>query len=215
MKTLCIFDLDGTLVDTLPDLTASLNVALNENGFPMLTPAQTAALVGHSVVYMCQNAVPPDRFDAWERVYARFMAHYSEHLTDSSRPYAQIPPLLSALRQAGATLAVVTNKPHPHAVRMIRRLFPDAPFSLVLGRMDRFAIKPAPDALRFAIDLFCAPDGAVAYIGDSEVDVAFAKNAGVPCFSVDWGLRTAEQLRAAGASVIVSRPDALLPLLTQ
>lgn len=206
MYKLCVFDLDGTLVDTIGDLTASLNAALTECGFPRLEARDVSAIVGYSAVYMCQKAVPPESMDAWEGVYRAFQAHYAVHLCDRSRPYAGVMPMLQRLRQAGVTLAVATNKPHAHAVKLLAQLFPRDTFSIILGRMEKFEIKPAPDALRFVMDHCNAAEADTVYVGDSEVDIAFAKNAGVPCISVSWGLRTRSALIESGAAQIADDP---------
>lgn len=206
MVKLCVFDLDGTLVNTLQDLTDSLNFALLECGFPTLSEERVAAIVGHSVHYMCEHAVPPEHIDQTERLLAAFMARYKEHSLDRSRPYDGMLEAASRIKEAGATLAIVSNKPHADTVKIVARFFPGDMFSLVLGRTEKFAIKPAPDSLRFVMDFFGVTPEESVYVGDSDVDVLFAHNAGMRCVSVNWGFRSEQEIRAAGATCITGDP---------
>ncbi len=206
MIKLCVFDLDGTLVNTLHDLTDSVNYALNECGFPPLSEARVAAIVGHSVEFMCEHAVPPGHEDQAKKVLELFMARYREHSLDRSRPYDGMIDAVQLIKGAGVTVAVASNKPHADTVKVVETLFPKDLFSLVLGRTEKFAIKPAPDALLFIMRFFgVTPEEAVC-VGDSDVDVKFAHNAGMRCVSVDWGFRSEEEIRAAGATCITSDP---------
>lgn len=206
MIKLCVFDLDGTLVNTLHDLTDSVNYALNECGFPPLTEARVAAIVGHSVEFMCDHAVPQGHEDQAKKVLNLFMARYREHSLDRSHPYDGMIDAVKRIKAAGVTVAVASNKPHADTVKVVETLFPKDLFSLVLGRTDKFAIKPAPDALLFIMRFFgVTPEEAVC-VGDSDVDVKFAHNAGMRCVSVDWGFRSAEEILAAGATCITSDP---------
>lgn len=214
MYRLCAFDLDGTLADTIEDLAGSLNYALTKNGLPALPVRQVLRLVGHSVDWMCRMAVPePQREALHAQVFADCDAHYARHCCDHTRPYEGILRTLSRLRAAGVTLAVVTNKPHRHAMHVVNALFPRDTFSMVLGMMEKFEKKPAPDPLNFVLDyLGVAPRDAI-YVGDSEVDVAFAKNAGLPCISVTWGFRPRAELIAAGATCLIDDPEELLEIV--
>lgn len=209
MKKLVVFDLDGTLVDTLGDLAGALNHGLTECGFPTLTEHQVSAIVGHSVPYMCQNAVPKDHEGDWQKVMTVYNAYYRKHCCDLSRPYEGILKAVMQIKAAGVKMAVVSNKPHAFAVQVINGLFPRDTFNMILGRMERFATKPAPDALNFAMTYFGVDRADAVYVGDSEVDVEFARNAGLPCISCSWGFRTLEELRAAGAEHIIHDPGEL------
>ncbi|MEN6340561.1 MAG: HAD family hydrolase [Clostridiaceae bacterium] len=206
MVKLCVFDLDGTLVDTLSDLTNSLNYALAECGQSALSEAQVSAIVGHSITYMCENSVPPEQIALAPRILELFKAHYAEHSLDCSRPYDGMIDAVLAIKRAGVKVAVVSNKPHDDAVRVVARLYPKNTFSLVLGRTHKFEIKPAPDSLNFAMDFFgVTPDESV-YVGDSDVDVEFARNAGMRCVSVTWGFRSVGELLTAGAVCMTDDP---------
>ena len=206
MVKLCVFDLDGTLVNTLHDLTDSLNYALEQCGFPKLTESRVAAIVGHSVNYMCEHAVPPEQKAEAPKVLALYMEHYKEHSLDRSHAYDGMIEAVEKIKQAGVTVAIASNKPHMDTVKVVETLYPKDLFSIVLGRMDKFAIKPAPDVLHF-IMTYCGvtPEESV-YVGDSDVDVQFAHNAGMRCVSVNWGFRSVEEILAAGATCITGDP---------
>ncbi len=210
MIKLCVFDLDGTLVDTISDLTIALNHALEEYDCPTLTEAQTALIVGHSVKYMAENAIPKGRESLAPRVITSVMDYYAKHCCDCSKPYEGVVRVVSRLQEAGIKTAVVTNKPHAQAIKVIDTLFPRDSFSLVVGRMERFTIKPSPEALAFAMDYFSVKPEETLYVGDSDVDVAFAGNANVRCIAVSWGYRTRDRLLSAGAETIVDDADELL-----
>ncbi len=213
MKRLCIFDLDGTLVDSIPDIALSLNAALAERGLPALTEEEVKRIVGRSVAYMCEHATPADRRGEWENVLAAFKKHYGVHCCDHTRAYEGVQRMAQKLRAAGLTLAVVSNKPHAEAVKVVATLFPRDRFSMILGRTDRFALKPAAEPLRFVIDYFGVPDPEVVYVGDSEVDIEFARNTGVSCVSVSWGYRARTELIEAGAAVIADDPEEVVDLV--
>lgn len=209
-KRICLFDLDGTLVDTLADLADSLNAGLSACGMPELTQAQTSAIIGHSTKYMFQHAVPEGRFDEWPQVGRGFDAHYAKHCCDRSTVYEGVLHTLSQLKKAGVLLACVTNKPHRYALDVLNTLFERDTFNMIVGRMDKFPTKPSPEALAFVLEYFGMGTSDAVYIGDSEVDVQFAANAGVPCLSVSWGFRTRAELTEAGAAHIIDDPEEIL-----
>ena len=213
MVKLCVFDLDGTLVNTLHDLADSLNYALKECGLPTLTEERVAAIVGHSIHYMCENAVPPEHLDKAEQVLSIYAARYRDHNLDRSQPYDGMIDALNRIKQAGVTLAIVSNKPHADTVKVVSQLYPSGMFSLVLGRTEKFAVKPAPDSLNFVMDFLGVTPEESVYVGDSDVDVQFAHNAGMRCVSVNWGFRSVEEIRAAGATCITGDPAKLPELV--
>ena len=206
MVKLCVFDLDGTLVNTLHDLTDSLNYALEQCGFPKLTESRVAAIVGHSVNYMCEHAVPPEHKADAPKVLTLYMEHYKEHSLDRSHAYDGMIEAVEKIKAAGVTVAIASNKPHADTVKVVETLYPKDLFSIVLGRMDKFAIKPAPDVLHFIMTYFGVTPEESVYVGDSDVDVQFAHNAGMRCVSVNWGFRSVEEILAAGATCITGDP---------
>ena len=207
MVKLCVFDLDGTLVNTLHDLTDSLNFALEGFGLPALSESRVAAIVGHSIEYMIHHALPEGKDDLYQGVHDAFKLRYRDHNTDRSHPYDGMVEAVERIKAAGVTLAIASNKPHADTVRVADTLYPKGLFSLVIGRTEKFAIKPAPDSLLFIMNFFGAAPEETVYVGDSDVDVQFAHNAGIRCVSVDWGFRTAEEILAAGATCLTSDPS--------
>ena len=207
---LLVFDLDGTLADSILDITEGLNYALRKAGLSPFSVEETQKLVGHSVAYMVEHAVKMQKPIPWESLMPDFTAHYHEHCVDHTRPYDGIPETLQLLKKAGYTLAVVSNKPDIHSQRVIAKLFPENLFDFVLGRVDTIPTKPDPAPLRFCMKTLGADKSDTIYIGDSEVDVDFANNTGIPMVIVDWGNRTRKQLQAAGAQNLVSTPNELI-----
>jgi phosphoglycolate phosphatase len=206
MVKLCVFDLDGTLVNTLHDITDSLNYALTACGFPALSESRVAAIVGHSINFMCEHAIPPENKDRAEQVVELYTAYYKEHSLDRSHAYDGMIEAVKRIKAAGVTVAIASNKPHADTVKVAGTLYPKDMFALVLGRTGKFAIKPAPDALHFIMDFFKVTPEETVYVGDSDVDVQFAHNAGMRCVSVNWGFRSEEEILAAGATCITGDP---------
>ena len=210
---LVLFDMDGTILDTLEDLTASLNAALAEAGFPARTCDEVRSFVGNGLRRLIERGVPENTpEDVVDRVFDYHCAYYGAHCADHTRPYAGIPELLERLKGRGVRLAVVSNKADPAVQELSKKYFGDL-FDLSVGERPGVARKPAPDSVLCALKTLGSDRANAIYIGDSEVDVATAKNAGLPCIAVDWGFRSREALVAAGASIVVSSPAELEKLL--
>ncbi|WP_033147745.1 MULTISPECIES: HAD family hydrolase [unclassified Prevotella] len=207
-----IFDLDGTLLDTLTDLAASCNYALRQHGMPEHSIEDVRRFVGNGVRLLMERAVPggashPD----FEATFATFREHYMHHSQDTTCPYSGIPEMLTTLKARGCRLAVVSNKMMPATVELCRHFFPDT-IEVAIGEHEAEGIrkKPAPDTVFAALkQLGVEKDGAV-YVGDSDVDIQTAANAGMPCISVLWGFRDREFLIQHGAKTFVSAPSELL-----
>ena len=211
---LVAFDLDGTICNTLKDIASSLNRALDALGFPTYSDEGVSGLIGKSIVWMCKNAVPQDRFEAWTDVRDGFLADYAEHLCDTTVPYPEMPEMLHALKTRGITLAVVTNKPDPHAKKMIRTLFPEEGlFAVVQGQCADYPVKPDPTMLDFVRESLGFTREETLYLGDMDVDLQFAKNAGLTCVGCGWGYRGKAFLREAGAEHVISHPLELLEII--
>lgn len=213
-KTL-IFDLDGTLLNTLTDLAASVNAALTLHGYPTHPESAIVRMVGNGIDVLIARALPKGRetpdFDA---VFADFRAHYDLHKADATAPYEGILPMLERLSAAGYPLAIVSNKFDP-AVKALNAQFFAPTVRVAVGESATVAKKPAPDAVFVALEeLGLTAEGAV-FIGDSEVDIATAANAGIPCLSVGWGFRTAEELCKAGATHVFMTPEELTAALLE
>lgn len=206
-----VFDLDGTLLDTLEDLHLSTNAALAAHDMAPRTLDEVRRFVGNGIRLLIHRAIPSgtpaDREDA---VYETFCAHYAAHCEDHTGPYPGIPELLAHLRAAGVALAVVSNKGDFAVQELVERQFPGA-FDAVLGECEDRGIrkKPAPDMVEAALARMGADRSGMAYVGDSEVDVQTAANVGCPCLSVSWGFRSRAQLVEAGATTIVNTPAEL------
>ena len=209
------FDLDGTICDTIRDIAASLNRALASFGFQTYSDDAVAGLVGKSIVYMCKNAVPPEQYDAWVGVRDAFLVDYTDHLADTTVPYPEMRELLCALKRRGMTLAVVTNKPDPHAKKLIGLLFsPEgSTFACVQGQCEQYPTKPAPVMLDVVRERLGFTREESLYVGDMDVDVQFAKNAGLTCVGCAWGYRGEAFLRQAGADHVISHPLELLEII--
>lgn len=207
-----IFDLDGTLLDTLADLAASVNYALRQCGMPEHSVEDVRRFVGNGVRLLMERAVPQGagnpQFDA---AFATFRQHYMAHSLDTTRPYDGIPEMLAALRAKGCRTAVVSNKFMLATQELMRHFFPDT-IEVAIGEHEAEGIrkKPAPDTVIEALrQLGVGKENAV-YIGDSDVDIQTACNCGLPCISVLWGFRDRDFLIQHGAETFISAPSELL-----
>lgn len=210
-----VFDLDGTLLDTLEDLHLSTNAALAAHGMPTHTIDDVRRFVGNGIKLLIHRAVPANTTKAEEdAVFEAFCEHYAAHCEDHTGPYPGIRNLLAHLRKAGMPLAVVSNKGDFAVQELIARQFPGA-FDAVLGENEAAGIrrKPWPDMVHVALERMGASKDGLVYIGDSEVDVQTAANVGCPCVSCSWGFRSVEQLLEAGATTIVDTPEELERIL--
>jgi len=207
-----IFDLDGTLLDTLGDLAASVNHALRAHGMPEHTIDDVRRFVGNGVRLLMERAVPDgaDNPD-FEATFATFRQYYMQHSLDTTRPYEGIPETLQALKARGCQLAVVSNKMMAATQSLIRHFFPDT-ISVAIGEHEAEGIrkKPAPDTVFAALKALGVGKERAVYVGDSDVDIQTAANAGIPSISVFWGFRDKDFLIQHGATSFVSAPSDLL-----
>ena len=209
MKTGILFDLDGTLLDTLADLAGSVNHVLASFGYPQRTVEEVRQFVGNGAARLIAQAVPEGANPA--PVLAAFQPYYSAHCQIKTKPYEGIPELLAALRRAGVRTAVVSNKPDETTRTLAARFFPE--LDGAMGQREGIASKPAPDMVRAALDQLHAAPEETLYVGDSEVDVATARNAGLDMIGVAWGFRGRAALEAAGAPLVADTPEQLLDML--
>jgi len=210
--TTIVFDLDGTLLDTLEDLTNSVNYALSQMGYPVRALDEVRFMVGNGVRTLMERAVPAGICaEAFEKCFALFKEYYDAHCNDNTRPYAGIPELLHALKERGYRLAIVSNK-IDHAVKALQALyFQDV--AVALGEKEGLRRKPDPDMVHAALKELQVPAAEAVYIGDSDVDIQTAANSGLDCISVSWGFRDTAFLQAHGATTIIGHPEELLSLL--
>lgn len=211
-----LFDLDGTLVDSLGDLAVSMNTALHALGLPIHETQQYRQLVGNGVKELVRRAVPEERRDATTlaAVHARFSAHYTKHYADSTAPYEGIIPLLTELSARGLRLGVVSNKPDAFTKEIVRKVLAH-PFDFVLGQTEALPSKPEPDMPLAALHEMGVRPVDCAYVGDSDVDMFTGRNAGIRIVvGCSWGFRGRHELTAAGADAVIDSPDELIPLLS-
>lgn len=205
-----IFDLDGTLLNTLDDLTDSVNHAMKEFQFPSRTPREVRSFMGNGIVRLMELSVPNGKENPrFEEALGLFKMHYSEHCRDKTQPYPGIMKLLRSLLDNGYHLAIVSNK-YNDAVQDLNQLYFQSIISVAIGEKENIRKKPAPDTvLQALLELKSTKENA-AYVGDTEVDIETAKNVGIDCISVSWGFRDKAWLEKSGAGVIVDRPSDIL-----
>ncbi len=205
---LCVFDLDGTLIDSLEDLAVSMNVALTRYGLPVHPVDDYRLFVGSGVKNLILRAAAPHPCpeELLAGLREAFDLHYNAHCFDHTRPYPGCMELLGALKEQGVQAAILSNKPDRFVGEIARRLFPEIPFSVVWGNRPEYPIKPDPASLLETIRLSGARPEDCLYIGDSDVDVFTAKNAGVKSCGACWGFRGEEELRSAGVDVLLTHP---------
>ena len=208
-----LFDMDGTLLDTLTDMADAVNHILSVHGWPLRTTEEVRAFVGNGARRLMERAVPPEVTGGdFETVLTEYRDWYQAHNCVATAPYPGIPELLAALKAKGLRLGVVSNKPHEFVTQIIESYFPGL-FDAVVGERPGVRRKPAPDAVLEVLRALSAAPADAVYIGDSEVDVETARNAGLPCIAVDWGFRSREILLQHGAQTIASSPAELQFLL--
>ncbi|MDY6318959.1 MAG: HAD-IIIA family hydrolase [Prevotella sp.] len=207
-----IFDLDGTLLNTLNDLAASTNYALRSAGMPEHSVEDVRRFVGNGVKKLMERAIP-DGLDnpKFDETYATFRRHYLEHSLDTTKPYEGIPEVLAELKRRGKKLAIVSNKFYAATQELAKHFFPET-IQVAIGERENIHKKPAPDTVLEAMrQLGVGKEGSI-YIGDSDVDIDTAKNVGIPCISVLWGFRDKDFLISHGATHLIKTPKELLEL---
>ena len=209
-----VFDLDGTLTNTLNDIATAMNRSLRLHGLPEFSVDEYRYLVGDGAKKLAQRAVR-DRQEMAESVRREYQAYYQEHTLDTTRPYPGIPELLQALTERGIQVCVLSNKPHADTCGVVRHFFPEIPFAQIRGQVEGVPVKPDPTgALLIARTLGLKPEAFV-YLGDTNVDMRTAVNAGMHPVGVTWGFRPAEELAQAGAEHLIGNPLDLLQFVTE
>jgi len=208
-----MFDLDGTLLDTLADLTAAGNYALTAVGRPTYSLDDYRTLVGQGVRQLFVDALGPDHQDLLEESITQFKRYYADHRFDTTAPYAGIDAMLDDLSTAGAKLAVLSNKPHEATVDVVGRYFPLVRWSAIRGYKDGTPPKPEPDSAREVLATVGYPPQRWVYVGDTKVDMLTGKAAGMYTVGVAWGFRSVQELRDNGADAIIQTPAQLVDLV--
>lgn len=208
-----IFDLDGTLTDTLADLRSSVNFALSQFGFSERTTEEIRSFVGNGVRRLIYLSVPDNTPDETsEECLSVFKEHYKANSLIETKPYDGITEMLTELKSRGVKTAVVTNKMHSAAVGIVEHFFGNL-IDTTVGQIDGVSQKPKPDGIYKALEMLGTEKEKSVYVGDSEVDCITAKNAGIPCVGVTWGFRDREVLTENGAEYIADSVRELTELL--
>lgn len=202
MKKGCIFDLDGTLVDSLMDLALSANEVLRNHQLPEHDISQYNHFVGNGVKKLMERALGDEHLDILDECLKEFQDIYSKRYLDHTCPYEGIVELIETLYQQGIKLAVVTNKPHHMAIQIVEHLFPHK-FISIFGQQDAYPIKPNPESVYFALMAMKLGRQECFFIGDSDVDIETGYHADMETIGVSWGFRGRDELETAGADYVV------------
>ena len=202
-----LFDLDGTLLDTLGDLHLGVNVVLETHGYPQRTLEEIRPSVGNGARELIRCALPAGTAETEiEEILREYLDWYAVNFCVKAAPYAGVKAVVNALIEKGVKVAVVSNKPDATTKKLAEMFFPGLP---AFGQRDDVPKKPAPEMVWKAMETLGVTAAEAVYVGDSEVDVQTAHNAGLPLVAVSWGFRTVEQLVEAGAETIVHTPEDL------
>lgn len=215
MTRLIIFDLDGTLLDTIEDLANSANYALKQHNFPTHPVDAYRFFVGNGINKLLERALPVEmqNADMVSMLKVDFIRHYFAHAEEYTKPYPGLSDLLQTLYKEGFQLAVASNKVHEATVQLVKRFFPEIGFTAIFGQRDGFPVKPNPAIVEEIIEIAGVEKEEVLYVGDSGVDAATAYNAKVPFAGVLWGFRPRKELEEVGATQFVETADELYRII--
>ncbi len=208
-----IFDLDGTLLNTLADLQAAINVVLVSYGYPQRTLEEIKSFVGNGIKKAIERAVPePVPFDKINKMTDLFIYYYQEHINELTTPYNGIIPMLDELKQKNYKLGVVSNKYDAAVKKLCNDYFPEY-ISSAIGESSEIERKPNPNGILKVLEQTNSKASEAIYVGDSDVDVITAQNAGIPCISVLWGFRDKEFLINSGANIFAQTPSDIIKII--
>ena len=208
-----IFDLDGTLLNTLEDLADAVNAVMRANAYPERTLDEVRRFVGNGIRRLMEQAVPEGVCgEIFERVFEEFRTYYTEHCQIKTRAYDGVMELLEALKEKGYAMAIVSNKNHA-AVCELNDIYFKKDISVAIGQKDGIRKKPAPDTVFQALKELGVSGERAVYVGDSEVDFMTAENSCMDCVLVSWGFRTKEELADCTPKAMIDRPEELLQVL--
>lgn len=209
MYKLCAFDMDGTFVDSLGDIAAAMNRALSSMGFAEYPTDAYRMMVGNGMNILCKRALPNESDDAVRELIKRYNEDYLKNCCVKTAPYDGMIELAQKLKDSGSFCAILSNKPHSQACEIAEKILPGGLFDIILGKTERFPIKPAPDSLLYLMKKFGVSKEETAYIGDSDVDIKLGKAADVFTVGVSWGFRGEAELLNAGAQAVAHTPEEL------
>ena len=209
-----IFDLDGTLADTLEDLCDSTNYALEKHGFPKRDLSEFNMFIGDGVPKLIERAIPKEVFtqEAKQIVYNEFMAHYRQHFLDKTKLYDNISECVTTLKAGDLKLAIISNKIDEMTQKIVEKLF-CGEFSVVIGKRDGCPLKPDPASTFEVMEKLGVEPSDCVFVGDSGMDMKTAKNAGCVALGVLWGFRGKDELLENGADYLVEKPQEIAPLI--
>lgn len=207
-----VFDCDGTLLDTISDLTNAVNFALQSVNAPMQTDKDTLGMVGNGIKKLVERSLPDNKKELFDVAFKKFKEYYNNHYDDFTKPYPGIPETLQILKEKGYVLLLVSNKNTLFLEKLYNKFFCDT-ISVSLGETEGLKAKPAPDMVEYVLKKVGIDKKDAVYVGDSDVDIQTAKNSGLDCISVSWGFKTREDLIKYGANIIIDAPQELLEMV--
>lgn len=211
--TTIIFDLDGTLLNSLDDIHICVNYMLEKYNMPLRTLDEIRMFVGNGIERLLELAVPDGKANEYyEQIVLEYKEYYGAHCNDNTAPYSHIMEMLEAVKAQGYKTAITSNK-NIEATETLKELHFAQLIDVAMGAKASIRKKPAPDMVIEAMEMLGSKPEECVFVGDSEVDVLTAKNVGLPCIAVSWGFRTKEELKAAGAETIVDTPMGIVELL--
>lgn len=216
MKQLAIFDLDGTLLNTIKDLGEAVNFALDKNGFHTHSIASYPFFVGNGVRRLIERSLPEDarkQSTVVETMLRDFKQYYNEHNTDRTQPYDGMPELLHQLQEQGVKLAVASNKYQQATETIIGHFFADIDWVAVVGQQEGVPVKPDPSIIFMILSQAKVAKQDTLYVGDSGIDMEAARRACVDSVGVTWGFRPVKELKENHANVIINKPIDILPII--
>ena len=216
MKKLAIFDLDGTLLNTIKDLGEAVNYALDRNGFHTHSVASYPYFVGNGVRRLIERSLPEDarkKASVVDTMLKDFKQYYNEHNTDRTKPYDGIPELLQELLDSGVKLAVASNKYQQATLKIINHFFPDIPWVAIQGQQEGIPVKPDPSIIFMILSEAKIAKQDTIYIGDSGIDMETARRACIDSVGVTWGFRPVKELKEYHANVIINKPQDIPPII--
>ena len=214
-KDTVVFDLDGTLLDTLDDLTGSVQYALARMGYPSRTRDEVRSFVGNGIAVLINKAVPAGtEEEKIQETLEIFKKHYADHCNDKTGPYPGIEDLINALQEKNIKMAIVSNKAD-FATKELAQIYFKGRIPVAIGEKESEGIrkKPAPDTVYKSLELLGSKIEDAVYVGDSEVDIATAKNAGMDLILCSWGFRDVDYLKSLGGDVIIDQPEEILSII--
>ncbi len=207
-----VFDMDGTILDTLTDMHNAVNRILTKHGCPERTFEQVKSYVGNGIKPLLERAFPKGYDGDFNKLTEEFMLDYKVHCADFTRPYDGIPEVMKALRNSGVKVAIVSNKPDLAVNKLAERFF-DGLYDVAVGEIEGLDKKPAPDEVYHALNMLDVENTSAVYVGDSDVDLLTAKNSEMDCISVSWGFKTREFLEDLNAKTIIDSPAEILSIV--